>query len=241
MKQLALAIGLASSPTLDNFLPGDNEQVLAQLHQALRGGATQPTYLWGGAGTGKTHLLRAVAEQLCSQGACVGWLDAATTQPQPFDEAWSAVILDDVHAYDARLQAAAFNWFVNATSPAVGAPRWLLAAGRLPPADLVLREDLRSRLGWGQVFQLQPLDEAQCRAVLRAQARARGIELGDEVLDYLLVRFTRDLKSLVHLLDALDGFALRTQRAVTIPLVRAMLDDTSSRGHAPQPEQSHAV
>jgi DnaA family protein len=65
------------------------------------------------------------------------------------------VVLDDVHLYSTAQQAMAFNWFVNAISPASGAPRWVLAAGNLPPADLPLRDDLRSRLGWGHVFQLQ--------------------------------------------------------------------------------------
>lgn len=238
MKQLALAIGLASNPTLENFLPGDNGQVLAYLRQTVSGATAQPTYLWGETGTGKTHLLRAAAAQLCDAGARVGWLDAATLQPQAFDDAWSAVFLDQVHAYDAAQQAVAFNWFVNATSPALGPPRWVLAAGRLPPADLALRDDLRSRLGWGQIFQLRPPDEAQCRAILRAQAAARGIHLPNEVLNYMLVRFARDLGSLVRLLDALDGFALRTQRAVTVALLRAMLDDGATASQAP--EQSHA-
>jgi DnaA family protein len=60
--------------------------------------------------------------------------------------------------------------------------------------------------------------------VLRAQAAARGIRLSDEVLDFMLQRFSRDLGSLMQLLDALDAFALRTQRAVTIPLLKTMLE-----------------
>src|SRR5690606_22994772 len=106
---------------------------------------------------------------------------------------------------------------------AVGAPRWVLAAGELPPADLPLREDLRSRLAWGHVFQLQPLAEADRRAVLQRQAAERGMALSDDVVDYMLSHFSRDLGSLAELLDRLDSFALRTQRAVTIPLIKSML------------------
>ncbi|WP_110012317.1 DnaA regulatory inactivator Hda [Melaminivora alkalimesophila] len=227
MKQLALDIGLASGPTLENFHAEGNAQAVAQLRQALAAvpssDAPTPVYLWGAPGTGKSHLLRAAYEALRNQGAQLGWLDPRMRWPTAFDERWSAVLLDDVQRYSEAQQAAAFNWFINAMNPASGAPRWVLAAGELPPADLPLREDLRSRLAWGHVFQLQPLTEPARRAVLQQQARARGLALSAEVVDYMLSHFSRDLGSLSGLLDRLDGFALRTQRAVTVPLLKAML------------------
>lgn len=224
MKQLALDLGLAPSPSLAQFHAGPNAAALQHLRLMLASAAPVPTYLWGEAGSGKTHLLQAVRAELQERGASVGWLAADSATAPDFDARWTAVLLDDVHAYDSAQQAVAFNWFINALHPASGSPRWVLAAGALPPADLPLREDLRSRLGWGHVFQLQPLGEADCRAVLRAQATARGIRLSDEVLDFMLQRFSRDLGSLMQLLDALDAFALRTQRAVTIPLLKTMLE-----------------
>ena len=102
----------------------------------------------------------------------------------------------------------------------------MLAAGSSAPADLLLREDLRTRLGWGHIFLMQPLGEAQSRAVLRQAADARGLFLSDEVMDYTLRRFSRDLGSLLALLDELDRYALQTQRAITIPLIRSMLENT---------------
>ena len=99
----------------------------------------------------------------------------------------------------------------------------VVAAGRLPPVDLPVREDLRTRLGWGHVFALQPLAESEARAALRREADRRGIFLSDEVMDYLLTRFERDLKHLMRLLDRLDRFALAQQRGVTVPLLKAML------------------
>lgn len=228
MKQLALDIGLATGPSLDNFHAGPNVQVLQHLRLAVGDGAAPrapvPTYLWGGEGSGKTHLLKASYEALRSQGASVGWLDPSVAVPSAFDERWSAVLLDDVQLYDTQQQAAAFNWFVNAMNPMSGAPRWVLAAGTLSPAQLPLREDLRTRLGWGHLFELQLLSEAQRRTVLRQQAGERGIVLADEVMDYMLKRFSRDLGSLLQLLEHLDSFALRTQRAVTIPLLKTMLE-----------------
>jgi DnaA family protein len=92
---------------------------------------------------------------------------------------------------------------------------------------LALREDLRTRLGWGPTFALQPLSEPEVRAALRREADRRGILLGDEVIDYLLNRFARDLTHLMRLLDRLDEFALAAKRQVSVPLLRQMLADES--------------
>jgi DnaA family protein len=222
MKQLALDIGLARAPSLAGFLAGPNEAAVRHL-QVWAGSPTRspvPTYLWGPAGSGKTHLLMAVAESLREQGASAGWLDPTLAEPPPFDERWAVLLLDDVHLYSAVQQHAAFAWFVQAQT----LQRGVLAAGALPPADLKLREDLRTRLGWGHVFQLQVLSEPERRAVLRQAADARGVFLSDEVMDFILTRFSRDLGSLLQLLDHLDAYALQTQRAITIPLIRSMLE-----------------
>ena len=175
-------------------------------------------------GSGKTHLLKAVSETLREQGASVGWLDASMLEPPDFNENWAAVIMDDCHLYTAVQQQAAFNWFVNALNAPDGHPRWVLAAGNAPPADLALREDLRTRLGWGHVFALQALTETERRAVLRQEADARGVFLSDEAMDFILSRFSRDLGNLMQLLDQLDAYALQTQRAITIPLIKSMLE-----------------
>jgi DnaA family protein len=223
MKQIALDIGLATGPTLASFCAGPNEAALRHL-QLWAGSPTRspvPTYLWGASGSGKTHLLKAVREALREQGASAGWLDPTVAEPPEFNDGWAVVLLDDVHLYTAVQQHAAFNWFVNAQTH----QRAVLAAGDLPPAGLKLREDLRTRLGWGHVFQLQALTEPERRAVLRQAADARGAFLGDEVMDFMLTRFSRDLGSLMQLLEQLDGYALQTKRAITIPLIKSMLED----------------
>jgi DnaA-homolog protein len=223
MKQIALDIGLARVPSLAGFCAGPNEAVLAHV-RVWAGNPTRspvPTYLWGASGSGKTHLLRAVGESLREQGALAGWLDASVHEPPGFDERWAVVLFDEVHLYTAVQQHAAFSWFVSAQA----LQRGVLAAGAVPPADLKLREDLRTRLAWGHVFGLQVLSEPERRAVLRQAADARGVFLGDDVMDYMLTRFSRDLGSLMQLLEQLDGYALQTQRAITIPLIRAMLEN----------------
>jgi len=226
MKQIALDIGLANAPVFGNFFAGPNTAALSHL-QLWAGSPLRspvPTYLWGEPGSGKTHLLKAAVAALQQQGARIGWLDASVMEPPEFNEAWVAVVLDDCHLYTAVQQQAAFNWFVNAVSSADGEPRGVLAAGSVPPADMLLRDDLRSRLGWGHVYELHALSETERRGVLRAQADARGIFLSDEVISFVLSRFSRDLSSLMQLLNQLDGYALQTQRAITVPLLKAMLE-----------------
>ena len=223
MKQIALDIGLSDPPSFDNFFAGPNEAALAHL-KLWTAHATRspvPTYLWGAEGSGKSHLLAACGEALRDQGARLGWMDASVREPPDFDETWTALMLDDVDRYTTARQQAAFAWFVNAQTH----QRWVLAAGSLPPADLGLREDLRSRLGWGHVFALQPLSEPDRRSVLRQAADARGVFLGDDVMDFMLSRFSRDLGSLMRLLRRIDQYALANKRALTVPLMKSMLDE----------------
>lgn len=227
MKQIALDIGLSTGPTIANFCAGPNEAALRHLELWVGGKAQAqtrspvPTYLWGPSGSGKSHLLKAAREALREQGARVGWLDASVHEAPEFSESWAAVLLDDVHLYTAAQQHIAFNWFVNAQTH----QRPVLAAGEFAPVDLKLRDDLRTRLGWGHIFSLQPLTEPERRAVLRKAADARGVFLSDEVMDYMLNRFSRDLGSLMELLELLDGYALQTKRGITIPLIKSMMDN----------------
>ena len=224
MKQIPLPIASAPAPTFASYLAGVNGAALAQAMRLAAG--APPLYLWGPPGSGKTHLLRALADRTQREGGRVAWFDTGHALPWAHDEAATGlVVLDDCDRYDAAQQQAAFACFVQAATHG-GA---IAAAGRLPPVDLPLREDLRSRLGWGHVFGLQPLAEPEVRAVLRREADRRGLFLSDEVMAYLLTRFERDLQHLMAQLDRLDRYALVTKRAPTLPLLRQMLaEETAS-------------
>jgi len=217
VKQIPLAIGPEAARTFENFLPGPNAAALAHL-QMLAPGAP-PVYLWGPPGSGKSHLLHAVVERAQQQGELTAWFEAAVPAPWQAPEHCGWIVLDDCQALDEAQQQAAFALFVDAG--AQGAV--VLAAGSVPPVDLDVREDLRTRLGWGHVFALQPLAEPEVRSALRREADRRGTFLTDEVMDYLLTRFARDLKHLMAQLDRLDEFSLSTKRAITVPLLKQML------------------
>lgn len=241
MKQLILDLAWDPLPPFAGFMPGDNAAVVAHLREQAWPGA--PIYLWGPAGSGKTQLLRELQARAAAQGLVAQWFDASTPAPWTLADDASLVLLDGAEQWDADQQHAAFTLFVEAASrvgsvpaaasdaaatpPSSGARLGVqfASAGRLPPVDLAVREDLRTRLGWGPVHAVRPLAESETRVALQQEARRHGIVLGDEVLDYLLTRFARDLKSLMHLLHRLDGFALAEKRAVTVPLLKRMLNE----------------
>jgi len=197
MRQLPLPISAAAQPTLESYIAGANAEALERVRSLVRGELKEAiVYLWGEPGSGRSHLLRA----------------ASRANP-------ALVIADDVETLDAASQRALFI----AINPARDGGPGVLAAGNAPPARLALREDLRTRLGWGLVYQLKPLTDAEKALHLRGEAARRGLRLSDEVVWYLLNHLPRDLASLHAVLDRLDRHALARQRALTVPLVREAL------------------
>jgi len=198
MRQLALDISPRAEPDFASYIPGANAEALAGVRSLAAGSLREAiVYLWGEAGSGRTHLLRA----------------AARTNP-------ALVIADDVETLDEAAQQRLFA-AINAARDGL-AP--VLAAGSRPPAQLALREDLRTRLAWGLVYQLKPLTDAEKALHLRAEAARRGMRLSDEVLWYLLNHLPRDLASLNSVLEALDRYSLATKRPLTLPLIREALE-----------------
>lgn len=222
MRQIPLPMGTEPLRSFANFLPGANAPAVA--HLAALSAASAPVYLWGAPGSGKTHLLQALVQRFHDDGARTASFSASDPVPWLHDEHRSLIVLDDCERFDPDQQQAAFALFVQAATQG-GA---VVAAGRVPPVDLPLREDLRTRLAWGHVFALQPLNETELRAVLRREADHRGVFLSDDVMDHLLTRFARDLKHLMALLDRLDQFSLATKRAITVPLLKQMLAETTN-------------
>ena len=194
--QFVLDLAPPAEPEFGNFVAGPNAEALAAV-KALASGKESSLYLWGESGSGRTHLLRA----------------AGRANPR-------LVIADDVEGLDPAAQQ---RLFIAINAARQGEPP-VLAAGSQPPAQLALREDLRTRLAWGLVYQLKPLSDAEKALHLRAEAARRGLRLSDEVVGYLLTRLPRDLPSLNSVLDALDRYSLAAKRPVTLPLVREALE-----------------
>ena len=200
MQQLPLAISPAPAPTFDNFIEGANSEALLRVRELTEGKLREAiVYLWGEPGSGRSHLLRAAA---------------ARAMPER-----QLVVADDVDALDEPAQISLFN-AINLAREGRSA---VLAAGNAPPGQLTLRDDLRSRLGWGLVYQLKALTDEDKARHLRAEAEHRGLRLSDEVIRYLLNRLPRDLPSLNSAIELLDRYSLSRQRHITLALVRDAL------------------
>ena len=76
---------------------------------------------------------------------------------------------------------------------------------------------------WGEVYQLADLMDEQKRVVLQNNAYQKGMELSDEVANFLLKRIGNDLSVLLKELDLLDRASLQAQRKLTVPFVKEVL------------------
>lgn len=237
MEQLTFELAPPEPPRFSNFLPGGNRELVAALERFAGGEDGAPGFLiWGAAGTGKTHLLRAAVALAAERGI------AARYYPEP------KAVADDAGVESAAADLLAIDR-VDEADPA-GSSRLftaynalrqrhgrMLAASRTPLAALSLREDLRTRLGWGLVYEALPLADDEKPAALAAYARQRGFELSGEVIDYLLRHGRRDMGSLLGAVVALDRLSLAARRPITVPLLRdwlqATLDVESQPARAP--------
>jgi DnaA family protein len=225
-EQLPLELGATPAPTFDNFVATGNEEAVLRLRglipQVVDGTAVDRlVYLWGESGSGRSHLLQAISAQTEAGG-----FEARTLEPDAppeafeFDPAVTVWTIDDAERLDEWAQIAVFN-LVNEVRAHPHAA--LIAAGAAAPMSMPLREDLRTRLGWGLVYWLRPLSDADKVEAQRQAARERGMQLSADVPQWLVTHSYRDMPSLMALLDALDTYSLARKRAVTLPLLRDML------------------
>ncbi len=152
MTQLLLDITPLWTPTLENFVAGRNVELLSALRHALTGATSERCfYLWGETGSGKSHLLQAAARHADSMGLSAHYSSSSVP------ETAQVVAVDDVESLDDAAQIALFALYNRQRESGA----MLLVSGNAAPAHLKLRDDLRTRLGWGLVYQVQPLNDAE--------------------------------------------------------------------------------
>ncbi len=237
-QQLLLEIIPASDPTFDNMVVGSNAAAI----DAARGLAPgHALYLWGPPGSGRSHFLRALACSgpsiyLNTASTAAEMMDWATAHSITTDSAPSdaptphnyarLIVIDDIQDMNEAQQASVFalynRWRESASTETAFA---LAVSGNLAPIMMPLREDLRTRLGWDLVFRIEPLSDDDKSAALQAYAHGQGLPLSAEVLDWMLTHYSRDIRQLFALVDALDRYSLSKHRTVTVPLLRTMLAD----------------
>ncbi|WP_028102092.1 DnaA regulatory inactivator Hda [Pseudoduganella violaceinigra] len=218
MKQLVLDLGAEPVCTLESFEVGRNAEVAALMRQfAERSSREHFAYLWGEIGAGKSHLLKALASSERARYISPFSIETEFVYSPEVD----LYLLDDCEKLSPVAQIDAFALFneIRANNA------FMVSAGAVAPAVLPVREDLRTRMGWGLVYQIHGLTDEEKLATLTQMAEARGLILSPGVLPYLLSHFQRDMVSLSSMLDSLDQYSLETKRPITLPLLREWLQE----------------
>lgn len=213
LRQLTLDIRLPAEPTFANFVPGPNAEAL-QMAQAVGDNAPPAPGLlfWGPPGSGKSHLLQAIAAARADHQ----WLDPArlASITPPADAA--VLLADDLDRWpDDAL--AEFFLLLNLVRPRDDVV--VVTTAAQPPAGLSMRDDVRTRLAAGLVIGLQLLSDADKRIALQSWAGDHGHHDIEAVAQWLLLHRDRDIRSLVAYLDALDQYALLTRRPLSVRLI----------------------
>ena len=224
-QQLLLDIGPEQAPpTLANFIVGDNTELFARLGALGDSGVFDQIYLWGPPGCGRSHLLRGTLAAAQAQGRPVCFVEGTQLGGELATPPGSLVIIDDVDALDETAQITLFRIFNAARLVGLA----LLLAGQEPPLRLVLREDLRTRIGSALIYEVRPLGDTEKARALRQHAESRGMRLDDALIDYLLHHGRRDLPSLLAVVDTVDQASLELKRPVTLPLLREVMQQQST-------------
>lgn len=228
--QLALDLRLRDGSSFENFHAAPNREVLARLRDLLDAPtavAPATLFVWGDGASGKSHLLQAACRCVQSRGQTPFYvpLGEPGLSPGVLEAVQDAflICLDDVQRVAADVSWEAPLFALYELARASGAR--LVAAATAAPGRLGLRmPELATRLGWGPVYQLQPLTDADKLEAIRLRARNRGFDVPPDVARYILNRYPRDLHSLFALLDRIDAASLARQRRVTIPFLRQLQD-----------------
>lgn len=230
-QQLSLGVSLNDDATFENFYAPPataNAHILSALSQQIETANESFIFLWGASGSGLTHLLQGAchhAQTLHKSFQYFPLRELAGYAPDELLvglESLDLVVLDAIDEVITRpdWELAIFNLFNRLRD----AGKLLLVAAVHGPQELsVSLPDLKSRLQWGTVFHVHTLDDDQKQAALQFRARARGLELSDEVAVYILQRLPRDMNELFLQLNRLDHASLAEQRKLTIPFVKKIL------------------
>ncbi|MGI1678564.1 MAG: DnaA regulatory inactivator Hda [Cellvibrionaceae bacterium] len=229
--QLSLGVSLNDDATFDNFYAPENSNVL-QIIEVLKKQTAQEgelaVYLWGRPGCGLTHLLQASCQFANDNGVYAQYIplqDLVGFAPESlFDglEVQDLICLDglDTVAGNPLWDEALFVLFNQMRD---SGKRLVFGATQNPNELPTTLPDLRSRLNWSVVFHLGELNDADKQAALQHRAKARGMEMTNDVAQYIINHAPRDMNDLFYLLNRLDELSLIEQRKLTIPFVKEVI------------------
>ncbi|WP_456404941.1 DnaA regulatory inactivator Hda [Thiolapillus sp.] len=232
-QQLPLAVSVPPQSTLDDFIPGQNRQLLTLLGQIAAGERNETLFVSGATASGKTHLLMGLCSQAEKLGRSCAYLPLDELR-QLSPEILAGMERMDIIAIDAIQHIAGnANWeealfiLFNLTH---GRHKSLVFSADRSPAQLPLNlPDLRSRLSWGGTYQLHALDDEGLLELLQTQAQKRGLQLKPKVAQWLLTHCSRSPRDLTAFMEHLDQKALAEKRHnLSLPFVQSCLQPESS-------------
>ena len=226
--QLPLSLRLYAHASFDNFVIGDNGLSVEQLKLiSLGDGQELSIAIHGQRGSGCTYLLQCCCQLAQSKGLSAIYLPLEEVVELSVDvfnslESFDLVCIDQMQVTAGRAdwEEALFHLFNRIRTQG---HRLVIAATDRPDELGLELPDLRSPLNWGLVLQIRALRDEHKLDALKAQAKATGLNVSNEVLIYLMNRGERSLSQLFQLMEALDKASLTEKRRVTIPFAKQVL------------------
>ncbi|OMH23310.1 chromosomal replication initiation protein DnaA [Tersicoccus phoenicis] len=202
--------------------------------------AYNPLFIYGDSGLGKTHLLHAIGHyaRRLYQGIRVRYVNSEEftndfinsirdDEGTSFKQLYRSVdvlLIDDIQflAGKDRTQEEFFHTF-NALH---NHDKQVVITSDLPPKQLTgFEERMRSRFEWGLITDVT-MPELETRiAILSKKAIVEGLQVPDEVLEYIASRITTNIRELEGALIRVTAFASLNKQPVDLPLAEIVLKD----------------
>ena len=224
--QIPLAISLGDKAEFDNFLVGENSELVTAIKSSIGGSDPQLLYMYGPTGVGKSHLLYAAMRLAQQRSINTSYLSFRDERAEPdlllALNTSSLICLDDVHCWAGNEDYERSLFAVFEQSKYDGG-HLLLSACQPPQKCGFVLQDLVSRLSSGLMYPLLELSPTQQYEAIKLRARIRGLKISDETVKYLLSRTSRDTSELFSTLDEIDQASLIEKRRITIPFLKKVL------------------
>jgi chromosomal replication initiator protein len=201
-------------------------------------------YIYANPGLGKTHLLNAIGNhRLKTDPSCrLGYLSSDGFSSD-FAYAMNSgrleefrleycnldlLLFDDIHLLAHRQKTQ--EEFLFLFNSLYGANKQLAVTGDCPPDKMKhVSAELRSRLGWGLVADIQPPDQKTKMEIILGKACESQIEIPEDVA-FFLANGSTDIKTLVKNVVKLETYVSATDRKLTISMVKALTRDSEKGG-----------
>ena len=233
--------------TFETFIEGSGNELAYAACQAIAaspGTKYNPLFLYGGVGIGKTHLMQAVGNAVLlhnpsarvvyvsSEQFLQGFVEALRFKKiKEFNEFYrtaDVLIVDDVQFIAGKEKAQ--EEFFHTFNTLHQANKQIIISSDKPPRDIPTLEDrLRSRFVWGMTIDMQIPDfETRC-AILQTKSSIHGIELPQDVTEYLAGSIQTNIRELEGALNQLIAVCEMRGVAPSLAIVTGIRSATKAR------------